>query len=152
MGQVTVRVNGYSHTIGCKDGEEAHVTELIGQIEDKTKLIRSMGGQFSEARMLLHVALLLADEAGDLRAECGAPGRPVGGPGPADPLLADRLTRIAERIEGLAGRSTPDRRTAAPSATRRRRRRAGGSGRTAAPPISQGRGCPVRPANHPRGQ
>ena len=67
VGQVTVRVGGYAHTIGCKDGEEAHVQELAAQIENKTKLIRSMGGQFSEARMLLHVALLLADEAGDLR-------------------------------------------------------------------------------------
>jgi cell division protein ZapA len=101
VGQVSVRVNGYGHTIGCKDGEEAHVTELIGQIEAKTKLIRSMGGQFSEARMLLHVALLLADEAGDLRAEVAR--LSSGGSAPADPLLADRLTRIAERIEGLAG-------------------------------------------------
>lgn len=100
MGQVTVRVNGYGHTIGCKDGEEAHVFELISQIEGKTKLIRSMGGQFSESRMLLHVALLLADEAGDLRAEVA---RLSGGAAPADPMLADRLTRIAERIEGLAG-------------------------------------------------
>jgi cell division protein ZapA len=102
VGQVTVRVNGYNHTIGCKDGEEAHVTELIGQIEGKTKLIRSMGGQFSEARMLLHVALLLADEAGDLRAEVARLSA-LGGPGPADPVLADRLTRVAERIESLAG-------------------------------------------------
>ena len=119
MGQVTVRVNGYGHTIGCKDGEEAHVTELIGQIEAKTKLIRSMGGQFSEARMLLHVALLLADEAGDLRAEVARLSA-SGGPGPADPQLADRLTRIAERIEGLAGTldTTP--------ARRRRRRPAAG--------------------------
>jgi cell division protein ZapA len=101
VGQVSVRVNGYGHTIGCKDGEEAHVTELIGQIEAKTKLIRSMGGQFSEARMLLHVALLLADEASDLRAEVAR--LSSGAPTPADPLLADRLTRIAERIEGLAG-------------------------------------------------
>ena len=69
MGQVTVRVNGYSHTIGCKDGEEGHVLTLAQQIEDKVRLIRNMGGQFSEARMLLHVALLLADEGGDLRAE-----------------------------------------------------------------------------------
>lgn len=85
MGQVTVRVNGYAHTIGCKDGEEQHVLALVRQIEDKVRVIRSMGGQFSEARMLLHVALLLADEAGDLRE-----------------ALAERLTRIAERIEGLA--------------------------------------------------
>ena len=87
MGQVTVRVNGYAHTIGCKDGEEAHVLELASRIETKTRLIRGMGGQFSEARMLLHVALLLADEANDLRIEvdrlsagaavAGLPGVPV---------------------------------------------------------------------------
>ena len=105
MGQVTVRVNGYGHTIGCKDGEEAHVFELVGQIENKAKLIRSMGGQFSEARMLLHVALLLADEAADLKAEVArlsaiAAGAAHGG---GDPRIADRLTRIAERIESIAG-------------------------------------------------
>lgn len=109
MGQVTVRVNGYSHTIGCKDGEEAHVKELVDQIEEKVRVIRSMGGQFSESRMLLHVSLLLADELGDLRVEMarlrgGAPPAPVAAPAPPaqDPMLADRLARIAERIEGIA--------------------------------------------------
>ena len=106
MGQVTIRVNGYGHTIGCKDGEETHVLELASHIEAKTRMIRSMGGQFSEARMLLHVCLLLADEAGDMRAEMArlsaSGGGGGGGPAAADPRLADRLTRIAERIEGLA--------------------------------------------------
>jgi cell division protein ZapA len=112
VGQVTVRVNGYSHTIGCKDGEEQHVLDLVSQIEDKVHMIRAMGGQFSESRMLLHVALLLADEASDLRAEAGRPRvgggggiAAAGGPAAAaapDPLLAERLARIAERIEGLA--------------------------------------------------
>lgn len=117
MGQVTVRVNGYGHTIGCKDGEEQHVLDLVHQIEEKVRVIRSMGGQFSEARMLLHVALLLADEAADLREEVArlrgggpAPGpAPGAAPGPAhglapagDPMLAERLARIAERIETLA--------------------------------------------------
>jgi cell division protein ZapA len=100
VGQVTVRVNSYAHTIGCKDGEEAHVIELASRIEAKTKLIRSMGGQFSEARMLLHVALLLADEANDLRAEVA---RLSAGAAATDPRIADRLARIAERIEGIAG-------------------------------------------------
>lgn len=102
MGQVTVRVNGYSHTIGCKDGEEQHVAALAAQIEEKVRVIRGMGGQFSEAHMLLHVALLLADEGHDLRGEIGRlqSGQPAGAV-PLDPELADRLARIAERIEGL---------------------------------------------------
>ncbi len=108
MGQVTVRVNGYNHTIGCKDGEEQHVLNLVSQIEDKVRVIRAMGGQFSEARMLLHVALLLADELSDLRAEMarqpGAAAMPAqAAPAPSpDPQLAERLARIAERIEGIA--------------------------------------------------
>ena len=113
MGQVTVRVNGYNHTIGCRDGEEQHVLHLVSQIEDKVRLIRAMGGQFSEARMLLHVALLLADELGDLRAEMermhsGAPASAAAPAAPAapaqspDPQLAERLARIAERIENIA--------------------------------------------------
>jgi cell division protein ZapA len=101
VGQVTVRVNGYQHTIGCKDGEEQHVTSLVNQIEEKVSLIRAMGGQFSEARMLLHVALLLADELSDLRSG-GRAGSAAAAAPASDPLLAERLGRIAERIEGLA--------------------------------------------------
>jgi cell division protein ZapA len=96
MGQVNIRVNGYSHTIGCKDGEEQHVQDLVGQLEEKVRVIRSMGGQFSESRMLLHVALLFADEANDLRIDLarlrsqGAGTAPA--PAPAtDPRLAERL-------------------------------------------------------------
>jgi cell division protein ZapA len=104
VGQVTVRVNGYQHTIGCKDGEEHHVLDLVAQIDEKVRLIRAMGGQFSESRMLLHVALLLADESADLRTEISR--MRSGGAAPAapqtDPHLAERLARIAERIEGLA--------------------------------------------------
>jgi len=111
MGQVNVRVNGYSHTIGCKDGEEQHVQDLVAQLEEKVRVIRSMGGQFSESRMLLHVALLFADEANDLRLDLvrlrsqGVAAQPAAGPAaapPADARLGERLSRIAERIEGIA--------------------------------------------------
>ena len=106
MGQVNVRVNGYSHTIGCKDGEEQHVQDLVAQLEEKVRVIRSMGGQFSESRMLLHVALLFADESADLRIDLARLRSQGGGPAALaptpDPRLADRLSHIAERIEGLA--------------------------------------------------
>ncbi|MDB5378743.1 MAG: cell division protein ZapA [Rubritepida sp.] len=115
MGQVNVRVNGYNHTIGCKDGEEEHVSDLVAQLEEKVRVIRSMGGQFSEARMLLHVALLFADEAADLRIDLarlrsqGASAAAAQGAGllpvppEPDPRLAERLGRIAERIENITG-------------------------------------------------
>ena len=141
MGQVTVRVNGYAHTIGCKDGEEAHVLELIGQIEGKTKLIRSMGGQFSEARMLLHVALLLADEASDLRAEMarmaatgtGARrgGRPAARRAPGPHRRADR---------------GPRRGAGSPGARRRRPRPARGAARIGGPGRGAGGGQGVEAA------
>jgi len=106
MGQVNVRVNGYNHTIGCKDGEEQHVQDLVAQLEEKVRVIRSMGGQFSESRMLLHVALLFADESADLRIDLArlrsqGGGAPGAGSTP-DPRLAERLSHIAERIEGIA--------------------------------------------------
>lgn len=111
MGQVNVRVNGYNHTIGCKDGEEEHVSDLVAQIEEKVRVIRSMGGQFSEARMLLHVALLVADEAADLRLDLARLRGQGAGPAVApsveppaaepDPRLAERLSRIAERVENI---------------------------------------------------
>ncbi|MFL1462142.1 cell division protein ZapA [Roseococcus sp. DSY-14] len=115
MGQVTVKLNGYTHTIGCQDGEEDHVRNLVQQLEEKVRAVRSMGGQWSEQRMLLHVALLLADEGHDLRAElqrlrAGQPPASVGlvppGPAlpPADPRVAERLAALAERIEAM-GRS-----------------------------------------------
>ncbi|MDB5412123.1 MAG: cell division protein ZapA [Rubritepida sp.] len=116
MGQVNVRVNGYNHTIGCKDGEEEHVGDLVAHLEEKVRVIRSMGGQFSESRMLLHVALLFADEAADLRIDMArlrsqgaaqaAAGQSAGllaPPPEPDPRLAERLSRIAERIENITG-------------------------------------------------
>ncbi|MCS6890420.1 MAG: cell division protein ZapA [Rhodovarius sp.] len=101
MGQVTVRVNGFTHTIGCRDGEEDRVRALIEVIESKVQVIRQMGGQFSEARMLLHVALLLADELSDLKAEMAAGPAPARAAAP-DAALAERLQSLAERMEAIA--------------------------------------------------
>ena len=161
MGQVTVRVNGYQHTIGCKDGEEQHVTDLIGQIEEKVRLIRAMGGQFSESRMLLHVALLLADEGGDLRS------RTVPAPGPASPRRPPppsptRNWPSGWRASPSGSRGWPRRSTAAEGAPWGRLGPAGIRAtreaslaplvRRPRPPYIAGRGWPVRLAIHPQGQ
>ncbi len=103
MGQVTVRVGGYSHPVSCEDGQEAHLYSLAQEVDRRVASIRAMGGQFGESRLLLLAALLLADEVHDLKvalaqARSGqAPADPA-----SDPRLTDRLARIADRIEGIA--------------------------------------------------
>lgn len=110
MGQVTIRVGGYTHPVACQDGQEEHLTRMAAEVDQRIGALRTMGMQFGEARMLLLAALQLADEASDLRAELAALKAEGGGAGtmpaaagPApDPRLAERLTRVAERIEGIA--------------------------------------------------
>lgn len=103
MGQVTVRVGGYSHPVSCEDGQEAHLVTLASEVDKRVNSIRAMGGQFGESRLLLLASLLLADEVHDLKvavAQAKA-GQPVAATAD-DPKLAERIARIAERIEGIA--------------------------------------------------
>ncbi|MCQ4158455.1 cell division protein ZapA [Roseomonas sp. GC11] len=105
MGQVTVRVGGYTHPVSCEDGQEAHLIALAAEVDRRVSSIRAMGGQFGESRLLLLASLLLADEIHDLRVELSraksAQPAPAGAAA-ADPVLAERLSRLAERIEGIA--------------------------------------------------
>jgi len=103
MGQVTVRIGGYSHPVSCEDGQEAHLVALASEVDKRVNSIKAMGGQFGESRLLLLASLLLADEVHDLKiavaqARSGAPTAEI----TEDPKLAERIARIAERIEGIA--------------------------------------------------
>ncbi len=103
MGQVTVRVGGYSHPVSCEDGQEGHLVSLAAEVDRRVASIKAMGGQFGESRLLLLASLLLADEVHDLKvALAQARGGPAAAPPAEDPRLAERLARIAERIEGIA--------------------------------------------------
>ncbi|ONG56673.1 cell division protein ZapA [Pseudoroseomonas deserti] len=103
MGQVTVRVGGYTHPVSCEDGQEAHLIALAAEVDRRVASIRAMGGQFGESRLLLLASLLLADEIHDLRVDLSrAKAAPPGAAPEIDPLLAERLGRLAEQIEGIA--------------------------------------------------
>ena len=69
MANVAVTVNGRTYDLTCNDGQEPHLralaTEIGGRVEDLVKTI----GQAGEARLLLMVGLLLADELADANAE-----------------------------------------------------------------------------------
>ena len=104
MAQMTVRINGYAYTVGCEDGQEAHLQAMAEQVDNRISNIKAIGGQSGEARLLVLAALLLADELHDLRLELAqaqtSPGRPARAPKDKD--LARSLNRVANRAEEIA--------------------------------------------------
>ena len=72
MAQVTVKINGYSYTVGCEDGQEQHLSSMAREVENRIDSIKAPGGQSGEARLLVLAALLMADELHDLRIEADA--------------------------------------------------------------------------------
>jgi len=72
MPQVTLRINGYSYTIGCKEGEESHLEAMGAEVTRRIEGVRLAAGPSGEARMLVMAALLMADDIFDLRAKLEA--------------------------------------------------------------------------------
>ncbi len=110
MAQVTVKINGYVYTVGCEDGQEAHLLSMVEQVERRITSIKALGGPNGEARLLVLASLLMADELHDLAARLdaapshGDPQHVAAPPAPAeaDPEAAERLRRLADRAEEIA--------------------------------------------------
>jgi cell division protein ZapA len=67
MAQVTIEVNGRPYTVGCEDGQEAHLLELANMFDRQVRQVSQDMGQLGETRLFLMAALLLADEMADTR-------------------------------------------------------------------------------------
>ena len=115
MAQVTVKLNGYSYTVGSEDGQEEHLELMAEQVEKRIDSIRSLGGSSGEARLLVLATLLMADELHDMRIEAdelrmaaASVVRHGGDSGSKAPLaqpdaeVTRRLARLAVRAEQIA--------------------------------------------------
>jgi len=115
--QVNVRINGYSYTVGCEDGQEQHLVAMAREVENRVDSIKALGGQSGEARLLVLAALLMADELHDLRVEADAlrasSARPARARGDGE-AAARRMAKLAARAEQIAGELELQRGGAAP--------------------------------------
>lgn len=109
MGQMTVKINGYAYTVGCQDGEEAHLQAMVQQVEERVARMKAMGSQSGESRLLLQAALLMADELHDLQAEMAGlrQAKPASSPASPPPSSDDmamrrQLSVLASRAEDIA--------------------------------------------------
>ena len=101
MAQVTLRINGYAYTVGCKDGEENHLESMGAEVNSRIDGVRTAAGPSGEARMLVMASLLMADDIFELRRRLEA-AEVAGGGGKPDPKLGRKLNRMAKRAEEIA--------------------------------------------------
>ena len=62
MGEVHVRVGGRGYALACRDGEEARLADLAAALDARAAALSARLGAMPEARLLLSLALMLADE------------------------------------------------------------------------------------------
>lgn len=72
MAQVTIDVNGRSYTVGCEDGQEAHLRDLARMFDGQVRQVGKDLGQLGDTRLFLLGALLMADELFEMRGRLGA--------------------------------------------------------------------------------
>ena len=101
MPQVTLRINGYSYTIGCKEGEESHLEAMGAEVTRRIEGVRLAAGPSGEARMLVMAALLMADDIFELRRKLEET-TPAEVQAKPDPKLSRKLNRMAKRAEEIA--------------------------------------------------
>ncbi|MEK9725569.1 MAG: cell division protein ZapA [Rhodospirillaceae bacterium] len=104
MAQVSVEINGRKYQIACDDGQEAHLKRLGDYIDNRVQELVEAVGQVGDARLLVMVSLLIADELSDAYAELKVA---RGGDGAArrmdqEESLSLAIENLAERIEHIA--------------------------------------------------
>jgi cell division protein ZapA len=114
MSQISITINGRDYSIVCDDGQEEHLTRLSEYLDTRvTELVDSVG-QIGDARLLLMVGLLIADELSDAYAEVAALKGEAGDGARAEAAkssgaelateMASMLEAASRRIEAIAER------------------------------------------------
>ncbi len=107
MAQVTVSINERKYTIACDDGQEAHLTRLGDYIDRRVGELVAAVGQIGDAKLLVMVSLLIADELSDAYSEMEtmrSGGKGAAAAAETDQKLGSSLERLAQKIEDVAER------------------------------------------------
>lgn len=65
MAEMSITINGRAYQVACDDGQEAHLQRLATYIDQRVADLVKEVGQVGDARLLVMVSLLIADELAD---------------------------------------------------------------------------------------
>ncbi|MEK9673463.1 MAG: cell division protein ZapA [Rhodospirillaceae bacterium] len=105
MAHVTVSINGRNYQVACDDGQEAHLTRLGSYVDNRVQELVAAVGQAGDARLLVMVSLLLADELSDAYSELETIRKKSEGVAriiESEEKVSQMLEKIADRIETVA--------------------------------------------------
>lgn len=105
MAQVTVTINNRPYEIACDDGQEAHLRRLADYVDNRVEELVASIGQVGDARLLVMVSLLIADELSDAYTELDklrASNEGVAARMDKEEALTSTLESLAGRIETIA--------------------------------------------------
>ncbi len=105
MAQVEVEIGGRRYSVACRDGEEPHLRQLAGMVDQRVRDAAQALGNLSESRNLLFAALLLADDVQEARAKAAPHPEPQEDLAPVLEKLADRVEALAATLEKQAAAS-----------------------------------------------
>ena len=105
MSNVVVTINERTYDLTCNDGQEQHLRDLAADIGRRVHELTKTVGQPGEARLLLMVGLLLADELADANAEVDRLQHEQSrAPAIDEAAVAASLERLAKHVQDIAAR------------------------------------------------
>jgi cell division protein ZapA len=115
MPQVSVTINGRQFRMACENGEEAHLTRLAEDLDQRISRLRARFGEIGDTRLTVMAALTLADELSETKEKAQRTEAEIAALRDASVVSADRadstqaaiaaaLNSAAERIETITRR------------------------------------------------
>ena len=110
LAHVTVTINEKKYNIACDDGQEAHLSRLGTYVDKRVGELIAAVGQIDDSKLLVMVALLVADELSDAYGDLEslrAGGESAAALADIDEKLAGTIDNLSSRIEKIADRVDP---------------------------------------------
>jgi cell division protein ZapA len=112
MPEISLNINERNYLVTCDDGQEAHLRQLAGHLDERIQGLVGAVGQVGEGRLLVMASLMVADELFEAYKENHALKAADGGAAQAGPgddragesAAAAALETCAQRIETIAAR------------------------------------------------
>jgi len=104
MPAITLTISGRLYEVVCEESQADHVRHLAAQLDERAQQLLVDLGPQPEARVLLMIALTLADELGDVKTNKERAQAGLGSISQSEEILAKTVTDLADRIESIAER------------------------------------------------